>query len=72
MRILEVIQQKVTKLSVFRVFINEYAIMRYNLKTVWVTDFVWTLIQQKGKYYICLSLFLLFEDKRKQKINRTK
>lgn len=72
MRILEVIQQKVTKLSVFHVFINEYAIMRYNLKTVWVTDFVWTLIQQKGKYYICLSLFLLFEDKRKQKINRTK
>lgn len=72
MRILEVIQQKVTKLSVFRVFINEYAIMRYNLKTVWVTDFVWTLIQQKGKYYICLSPFLLFEDKRKQKINRTK
>lgn len=72
MRILEVIQQKVTKLSVFRVFINEYAIMRYNLKTVWVTDFVWTLIQQKGKYYICVSPFLLFEDKRKQKINRTK
>lgn len=72
MLILEVIQQKVTKLSVFRVFINEYAIMRYNLKTVWVTDFVWTPIQQKGKYYICVSPFLLFEDKRKQKINRTK